>query len=704
MPPRLRPLGGKRGGFGMSGPGDAFRYKAFISYSWADAKWGKWLQHAIETYRTPRALIGAERAHGPVPARLHPLFKDREEEAAGASIGAAVEAALASSEFLIVVCSATSAKSKWVNREIAWFKTHRDPSKVLALIVGGEPGDPDNECFPKALTHLVDADGAVTDIALDTPLAADARETGDGKRMARLKLAAAMLGTGLDELVRRDERRRTLRTRAVVAASLTLAVVMSTLTWFAVEARKEAEFQRNEADGLVEFMLTDLRAKLEPVGRLDALDVVGTRALDYYAKQKLANLDADALGRRARALLLVGELSNLRGDSEEALAAFTQAAASTGEQLARDPDNAQRIFDHAQSVFWVGYIAYNRGELKNAEAQYREYKRLADALLAIDPKNPEWQMESSYAESNLGVMLNAQARYSEAEPAFANSLRMAEASAKGRAFDADRQIEIGNAANLLGIAKDRLGKFQDALVLHNREIAIYEDVLRRDPANAVAKDRLGVALQFLAAVQLEHGQIEAALGSFDRGIGVHGELLRIEPANTEWQQSQVGGRIQKAKALIYAGRLAESRAQLAAAEALLERMMATDPSNTEWSEDTRQEALISRARLALASGQPAVGREPLRQVIAAATRETDRHNRAIALLLAGDIEARVGQEADARTYWAKALGTLPAIASADDERFALLNRLGREDEAQEVAAALDRRGYRHPAYLRERGL
>ncbi|MGC5276337.1 hypothetical protein ACPXAM_24715, partial [Escherichia coli] len=69
-------------------------------------------------------------------------------------------------------------------------------------------------------------------------------------------------------------------------------------TWFAVEARKEAEFQRNEADGLVEFMLTDLRAKLEPVGRLDALDVVGTRALDYYAKQKLANLDADALGRR----------------------------------------------------------------------------------------------------------------------------------------------------------------------------------------------------------------------------------------------------------------------------------------------------------------------------------------------------------------------------------------------------------------------
>lgn len=688
----------------MGDPGGAFRYKAFISYSWADAKWGKWLQHGLETYRTPRALVGQERAHGPVPARLHPLFKDREEEAAGASIGAAVEAALASSEFLIVVCSATSARSKWVNREIAWFKTHRDPAKVLALIVGGEPGDPDHECFPKALTHLVDADGAVTDTPVDTPLAADARETGDGKRMARLKLAAAMLGTGLDELVRRDERRRTLRTRAVVAASLSLAAVMSTLTWFAVEARKEAEFQRNEADGLVEFMLTDLRAKLEPVGRLDALDVVGTRALDYYAKQKLADLDADALGCRARALLLVGELSNLRGDSEEALAAFTEAAASTAEQLARDPDNPQRIFDHAQSVFWVGYIAYNRGELKNAEAQYREYKRLADALLAIDPKNPEWQMESSYAESNLGVMFDAQGRIAEAEPAFAASLKMAEASARSNPSDTAQQIEIGIAANWLGKSKDKLGKLSEALALHRREIAIYEQVLRRDPANAVAKNRLGVALQFLAGVQLELGEPEAALKSFDRGIAVHAELLRIEPDNTEWQQSDAGGRIQKAKALIYAGRLAESLALMDAAEALLDRMVAKDPSNAEWSTVLRQEVLIGRARLALASGKAAEARGPVRQVIAQATREADRANRTSALIIAGEIEARLGEIEAARAYWTKGLESLPALPGADDERFVLLKRLGREAEARKVAAELDRRGYRHPAYLREKGL
>ncbi len=241
-----------------------------------------------------------------MPERLHPIFKDREEEAAGSSIGAAVEAALASSEFLIVICSPTSAQSKWVDHEIAWFKANRNPDKVLALIVEGEPGSAHAECFPKALTHRVDAPGRVGDTFVDAPLAADARDSGDGKRGAKLKLAAAMLGVGLDGLVRRDERRRIIRMRAIVAASLALALVMSGMAWFAIEQRDEADRQRAEADGLIEFMLTDLRDKLEPVGRLDALDVVGERALEYYANQNLASLDPDSLGRRSRALLSGG--------------------------------------------------------------------------------------------------------------------------------------------------------------------------------------------------------------------------------------------------------------------------------------------------------------------------------------------------------------------------------------------------------------
>ncbi len=692
----------------------AFRYKAFISYSWADATWGNWLQKAIETYRTPAALVGKDGALGPVPARLHPLFKDREEEAAGASIGAAVEAALAASEFLIVVCSPNSAKSKWVSRELAWFKTHRDPAKVLALIVDGSPGSGgENECFPAALTHHIAPDLMITGDPTDHPLAADARESGDGKRKARLKIAAALLGVGLDELVRRDDRRRALRVRLVVGGSLALALAMSALALAAVRARDEADFQRAESDGLVEFMLTDLREKLEPVGRLDALDVVGQRALKYYAGQKTSNLDADALGRRARALHLVGEVRNIRGDSSAGLIAFREAAATTAEQLARDPDDPQRIFDHAQSVFWVGYIAYERGETKEAEAQFREYKRLADRLLELDPKKPEWQMEVSYAESNLGTLFYDKGRYSEAEPAFARALALVEQVAAKEPRNAGRQLEIAVSVNWLGRAREALNQFGAAELLHRREIAICQDVLKAEPANNVAKIRMAVAWQHVGSIALINGNVPAAITAGRNSLAIMAELRSIEPANTEWQETETRAILSLADALFYAGQFDASAQMSAAAAGSIDRLTAADRTNTIWSIDLKSRQEWQMGRLALARGNAA----PALSILTATIRRLDSakgSDNADRELLersvrtaTGDALARLGRKNEAVAIWQKALvevGVEPQVRPIRVMRgqYFLLKRLGRNREAAAVAAVLDRQGDRSPAYLREK--
>jgi hypothetical protein len=114
-----------------------------------------------------------------------------------------------------------------------------------------------------------------------------------------------LLGVGLDELVRRDDRRRARFRIAATTASLAIAAVMSVLAWSATVARNEALFQRNEAQDLTEFMLTDLRGRLDEVGRLDILETVGSRLMTSYDRQDLAALDADALGRRARVVLAV---------------------------------------------------------------------------------------------------------------------------------------------------------------------------------------------------------------------------------------------------------------------------------------------------------------------------------------------------------------------------------------------------------------
>ena len=89
---------------------DGYRYRAFISYSHRDEKWATWLHKALETYRVPRRLVGRESPHGPIPARLAPIFRDRDELATATSLGDTLTNALRQSQFLLVICSPASAK------------------------------------------------------------------------------------------------------------------------------------------------------------------------------------------------------------------------------------------------------------------------------------------------------------------------------------------------------------------------------------------------------------------------------------------------------------------------------------------------------------------------------------------------------------------------------------------------------------------
>ena len=360
------------------------RYYAFLSYSHQDKLLANWLQRELERFRVPHALAGKLTANGVIPKRLTPIFRDQNDLAAGDDLAEEIEAALAASQFLIVLCSPRAAKSRWTNLEIELFKRTRPEGCVLAAVIAGEPfasdipSRADDECFPPALRYKYDRRGHQTAKRAE-PLAADFREGGEGKRLAFLKLVAGMLGVGLDELVQRETTRRRRQLAWLAAASLGGMAVTSTLAVTAIQARDSARDQRREAEGLVAFMVGDLKDKLEPIGRLDALDGVGSRVLAYYSKQDTAELSDAALLQRSRALSITAQVAYLRGHYDSATQLYRQAVAGTAEAIRRNPDDPQRLFDHAQNVFWIGEIARKRGEIDQAEAAYREYKRLADA-------------------------------------------------------------------------------------------------------------------------------------------------------------------------------------------------------------------------------------------------------------------------------------------------------------------------------------
>lgn len=169
------------------------RYRAFLSYSHNDTRAAKQLHRALEHFHIDKDLVGNETPVGPVPKTLRPVFRDREDFSADGSLGDQTEEVLASSPFLIVVCSPAAAASHYVNEEIRKFKMLGRVDRIIPVITDGAPGDPERECFPPALRFKVHDDGTVTDQP-DEILAADLREIGDGRELAVAKVAARLMG------------------------------------------------------------------------------------------------------------------------------------------------------------------------------------------------------------------------------------------------------------------------------------------------------------------------------------------------------------------------------------------------------------------------------------------------------------------------------------------------------------------------------
>lgn len=692
------------------------RYWAFLSYSHKDSAVADWLHGALESYRVPRSLVGRETATGFIPPGFSPIFRDRHELAASGDLGHTIREALAASRCLIVLCSPEAAHSRWTNEEIIAFKKVHPNGCVLAAIVDGEPfasemkGREDEECFPPALRQKFDSRGRPTAKRAE-PIAADFRATGDGRQLGLLKIVAGMIGVGLDDLVQREQQRRHKRLTYIAAASLAGMVVTSGLSVYAFDKRDEARDQRREAEGLVGFMLGDLRDRLEPIGRLDALDAVGARALAYFRKQDKSELSDEALAQRSKALTMMGEIAQTRGDLDGALGRYREAMAGTAEMVAREPDNGARVFDHAQNVFWVGYVAFQRGLDDQAESAWREYKRLADRLMVIDPNRKEWQLEPIYADTNLGILLQKQNRFREASAIFRNQLTNIESLVAARPGDRALQDQLSEALAYLADANEGNGSLEQALALRERQLNLMQQIAGPAGPDAPLKKKIVVANRAMAKLFAMRGDVRQALVHFHQAASLSDELLRTEPGNTEWARNAANVRLDLGELELATGKADEAGADIRAGCAIVDELVRRDTTVVEWRMKLRGECLRLRARLSLANGALREARASAEQFIALTRQEAARRKSPEARFaltaaqdLMGDVELAAGNRDEAARSWQNALSAWPKgveMAPRDLARHViLLNRVGNAREAAAEQSRLDAMGYRHPAFLR----
>ena len=685
------------------------RYYAFLSYSHKDKQLADWLHRELERFRVPSSLAGKLTANGVVPRRLTPVFRDQQDLSAGGDLAEEIKAALAASQFLVVLCSPTAAKSRWTNQEIESFKRTRPEGCVLAAVVAGEPfasdmpGREAEECFPPALRYKYDRRGHQTTRRAE-PLAADFRVDGEGRRMAFLKLVAGMLGVGLDELVQRDQTRRHRRMAWLAAASLAGMAVTSTLAVTAIQARNEAREQRREAEGLVAFMLGDLKDKLEPIGRLDALDGVGSRVLAYYSKQDASQLTDAGLSQRSKALSLMAQVAYSRGDLKVAERLYREALSGTAEAVRRKPDDPQRLYDHAQNVFWVADIQRGRGNTADGEAGMREYKRLADRMVALDPDNMTWRMEQQNATANLGVMLFEQRRFPEATAQFAKAVQTMTGLATANPDNNEYQKSLTEAQSWLADAEKAEGKLGEAVALRERHVALLQQLLART-GDVEYRQKLVPAERYLAELYWFRGEVPLALQHYQQAIANSSALVALEPSNSRWKYFESRARLDWARALLSAAKTADATAQVESACAVSGRLVAIDSNVQRWRANLR-DCFHLRAQLALSKNDaPSAVRYSAKAVevgktVASSDPVEDRYAVGSSLRLLGDIRRRMGDTAGAKAAWEAGLSEFGDGVPEKPNELAvhamLFQRLGHPDEAQQAVQKLQSIGYRNP--------
>ena len=679
---------------------DGRRFWAFLSYSHKDRDWATWLHRALETYPVPLRLVGRQNPAGPIPKRLRPIFKDRDDLAANPGLRERVEAALATSSALIVVCSPMAAASTWVEEEVVRFKALHGEGRVFAVIVAGTPGASRlagreaEECFPPALRFHVDAAGALTDQRTEL-VAADLRPNGDGRRLARLKLVAGILGLDLDELVQRDAARRAKRLTALAAASLAGAAAMGALAVAALVSRDEARAQRAQAEGLVEFMLGDLRKKLEPTGRLDLLDTVGGRAMAYYRAQARHGLDDEALGRRARVLNLLGQIQEKRGNLQVALREFSEASTTTAELLARSPESAERIHNHAQSVYYVGEVAYQRGDDDRALAAFLEYKSLTERGAAIVPSDVDERSELADVEINLGSLWLKKHRPAEALPAFRRALEIERGLAQRSRADRSRQADLADAYGWLSDAEAMAGSERDALDHRLAERRICEQILAEHPDDSAAAESLMVNQRAVARIYSKDRDLRAAGTELAQSTKTAERLMATDRTNIEYKSEAVSSYADLGRALLAQRRLAAAATAARRADDLAEALASKDPTVDAWTGVQLGDVRLLRIRIAAAAAAQGAA---CRRALAPAAEESARlvrisdakpndlplaHAAAEALLLDGDFQYLSSRPRQARQAWASAKALLARAAGAE--------ATARNERSHTLAAELVRR-------------
>ncbi len=364
------------------------------------------------------------------------------------------------------------------------------------------------------------------------------------------------------------------------------------------EARAVAEKNRADAEELVNFVLVDVRDRLETIGQSQLLEDATRTTSEYYATTEID--DANAGHLKLTAFLNLGDLLDTRGDQEGAMAQYRAALSLAEDMFAADPIVPDRFNEMNIAQSRIGNLLKESGDLDGALAAYRRALLIAWMFAAIWPEDLDAIESLAIGHDKVGEVLRRKKDLDGAVDAYQRSLVW-------RRKLIAREPGTARFRRGIAISNQRLGDVHilrdqpvPAEAYYRASLAGFEELLASEPENLLHRQSHAMAVGKLANAKLGLKDFDAAIGGFSQALKEAEQIAVGDRANLEFQWDVGDAHADLGDAHLSAGDPAMALTEYRLALAIYEPIVKTTTSEV-WK---RAEARVREKATHIMNGTP----------------------------------------------------------------------------------------------------
>ncbi|MBE0376125.1 winged helix-turn-helix domain-containing protein [Pseudoalteromonas prydzensis] len=292
--------------------------------------------------------------------------------------------------------------------------------------------------------------------------------------------------------------RRAKRKKRVLQATAVALVLLSFIASFmgvrSYHAEQIAQQKRLEAESLLGFMVGEFADKLRSVKRMDLLDGISNKALEYFTNQadegnslfSFTDQKAEFNNRfqYAQTLEAMGEVAYSRGKTSEAYTAFENARTRLEALLKIQPNNLELLTLAGANAFWLGQLSYDKNDYAATEPMFKKYHAYSEKMHSLAPNDFNSIMELSYSHNSLGSLYLKQFNYTAAKQNFTESLTLKNKALELKPSNKNLLRDKADTISWLAKTEERLGNFNAALNMYANASSELSNMLLEYPADA----------------------------------------------------------------------------------------------------------------------------------------------------------------------------------------------------------------------------